>query len=52
MSKNEDDVTGLRNSLRENGVISTVRKREDFFEILVPSREISLAHKAIIDMEL
>ena len=52
MSKNEEDVICLRNSLRENGVISAVRKREDFFEILVPSREISLAHKAIIDMEL
>ena len=52
MSKNEDDVIGLRNSLRENGIISAVRKREDFFEILVPSREVSLAHKAIIDMEL
>lgn len=52
MSKNEEDVANLRNSLRENGIISTLRKREDFFEILVPSREVSLAHKAIIDMEL
>lgn len=52
MSKDAGDIDDLRNILRGNDVISAVRKREDFFELLVPSCEISLAHKAIIDMEI
>ena len=52
MSKNADEVTRLRNSLRDNAIISMLRKRDDFFEILVPSMEVSLAHKLIIDEEI
>lgn len=52
MSKDAGNIDDLRNILRGNDVISAVRKREDFFELLVPSCEISLAHKAIIDMEI
>ena len=52
MSKDERDIASLRSALRGNAVISSVRKREDFFELLVPSCEVSIAHKAIIDMEI
>jgi hypothetical protein len=52
MSKDAEDIENLRDVLRGNAVISSVRKKEDFFELLVPSCEVSLAHKAIIDMEL
>lgn len=52
MSKDERDIASLRSDLRGNAVISSVRKREDFFELLVPSCEVSIAHKAIIDMEI
>lgn len=52
MSKNDEDIRALRSALREAGVISAVRKKDDFFELLVPSCEVSLAHKAIIDIEI
>ena len=52
MSKDADNIAHLRDALRENAVISAMRKREEFFELLVPSREVSVAHKAIIDMEI
>ena len=52
MSKSADDIARLRNAFREIAVISAARKREDFFELLVPSCEVSLAHKTIIDMEI
>ncbi len=52
MSKNADEVTRLRNNLRDNAIISMLRKRDDFFEILVPLMEVSFAHKLIIDAEM
>ena len=52
MSKNSDDTDRLKDVLRGISVISTVRKRDDFFELLVPSMEVPAAHKAIIDMEI
>ena len=52
MSKREDEVARLKNTLRGKSVISMVRKRGDFFELLVPSMEVSLAHKSIIDEEI
>ena len=52
MSKNADDIARLRIALRGIAVISAVRKRDEFFELLVPSMEVSLAHKTIIDMEI
>ncbi len=52
MSKDADDIAHLRSTLRGNAVISAVRKKEDFFELLVPSCEVSLAHKTIIDTEI
>lgn len=52
MSKNEEEINRLRSAFRDNAIIASVRKRDEFFEILVPSREVSAAHKIIIDMEI
>ena len=51
MSKNAEDISRLRGELRNSAVITAVRERDGFFEILVPSKEVALAHKTIIDME-
>ena len=52
MSKNEGEVARLKGILKKSAVISMMRKRDDFFEILVPSAEVSLAHRSIIDVEI
>ena len=52
MSKNMDDIERLRVMLRDSSVISMVRRNDDFFEILVPSQEVSAAHRIIIDAEI
>ena len=52
MSKDASDIENLRLALKEINVISFVKKSDEFFTLLVPSREVSLAHKTIIDMEI
>ncbi|MBQ6907782.1 MAG: hypothetical protein IJR79_01255 [Clostridia bacterium] len=52
MSKDEGDILALRQALKNIKVISFVKKSDEFFTLLVPSREVSLAHKIIIDMEI
>lgn len=52
MSKNAGEVARLKGILKESAIISMLRKQDDFFEILVPSAEVSLAHKSIIDAEM
>lgn len=52
MSKDEKDVSLLRKALKDNNIISKIRKRDDYFEILVPSQEIASAHNVIIDTEI
>lgn len=52
MSKDEGDILALRQALKNIKVISFVKKSDEFFALLVPSREVSLAHKIIIDMEI
>lgn len=52
MSKDADDIFALRKALKGIRVISFVKKSDDFFTLLVPAREVSLAHKTIIDMEI
>ena len=51
MSKDTEGIGNLRQALKDIKVISFVRKNGDFFALLVPSREVALAHKTIIDME-
>lgn len=52
MAKDENDVSLLKVQLDEQGIMTMVRKVEDYIEILVPSREVDLAHNIIIDTEL
>ena len=52
MSKDKKDVSLLRKALKDNNIISKIRKRDDYFEILVPSQEIASAHNVIIDTEI
>ncbi|MDD6736307.1 MAG: hypothetical protein PUE13_08385 [Clostridiales bacterium] len=52
MSKDKKDVSLLRKALKDNSIISMIRKRDDYFEILVPSQEIASAHSVIIDTEI
>ncbi len=52
MSKDAEDIYALRKALKNIKVISFVKKSDDFFTLLVPSKEVSLAHKTIIDMEI
>lgn len=52
MSKDKKDVSLLRKALKDNNIISKIRKRDDYFEILVPSQEIASAHSVIIDTEI
>ena len=52
MSKDAADIEALRQALKNIKVISFVKKSDEFFTLLVPSREVSLAHKTIIDMEM
>ncbi len=52
MSKDAEDIYALRQALKSIKVISFVKKSAEFFSLLVPSKEISLAHKKIIDMEI
>ena len=52
MSKNADESVRLRKAFKEKAIISMLRERDGFFEILVPSMEVSLAHRTIIEMEI
>lgn len=52
MSKDAEDIYALRQALKNIKVIFFVKKSDDFFTLLVPSKEVSLAHKTIIDMEI
>lgn len=52
MAKDENDVSLLKVQLEDQGIMTMVRKSEDYIEILVPSSEVDLAHNIIIDTEL
>lgn len=52
MSKDAEDIDTLRQALKNIRVISFVKKSDEYFTLLVPSKEVSLAHKTIIDMEI
>ena len=52
MAKDEAGVMLLREKLDAAGIMTMVRGREEFMEILVPSREVDQAHNIIIDAEL
>ncbi len=52
MTKVESDILFLQDRLKDNNIITKIRKNDSFFEILVPEAELSLAHEIIIDAEI
>ncbi len=52
MTKNESDMSLLRKALDNSDIISIARKNDEYFEVLVPSAEVSMAHSVIIDTEI
>lgn len=52
MAKSEEDVKLLAQKLKENNIMTRIKKVDDFFEMLVPAEEMSDAHNIIIDSEI
>lgn len=52
MTKDENDISLIKNKLKDIDVIVMVRQRDDYFEVLVPSSEVSAAHNVIIETEI
>ena len=52
MAKSHGDVALLKKGLKDNDIISIVRKHDDFYEVLVPSLEVGSAHNVIIETEI
>ena len=52
MAKSEEDVKLLAQKLKENNIMTRIKKVDDFFEMLVPAEETSDAHNIIIDSEI
>ena len=52
MAKSEEDVKLLTKKLKDSNIMTRIKKVDDFFELQVPSEEISEAHNIIIDSEI
>lgn len=52
MTKDENHISLIKNKLKENEVITMVRKKEEYYEVLVPSAEVGIAHNIIIEAEI
>lgn len=52
MSRDIDDISLIKNTLKDNNIMTMQRVRGEYTEILVPSSEVSPAHNIIIDTEL
>lgn len=52
MAKNHGEVELLKKGLKDNNIISMVRKHDDYYEVLVPSLEVGSAHSVIIETEM
>ncbi len=52
ISQNGKDIERLKQALSKEEILYMVRSGDDYFEILVPSKEIGLAHNVIIDTEM
>ena len=52
MAKDEENVNLLLEKLKENHIMTRVKKVDDFFEVQVPASEMSEAHNIIIDTEI
>ena len=52
MTKDEIDISLIKNKLKENDIMSMIRKRDEYFEVLVPEGEVGIAHNVIIETEI
>lgn len=52
MAKDEELILSLKEKLVAGKVMTMLRTRDEFFEILVPSAEVDRAHGIIIETEL
>ena len=52
MTKDESGMSLLKNKLKDSDVMTMIRRREEYFEVLVPSAEVSIAHNIIIETEI
>ncbi|MBQ7986528.1 MAG: hypothetical protein IJ304_04600 [Clostridia bacterium] len=52
MAKDEENVNLILKKLKDNNIMARVKKVDDFFEVQVPSEEMTEAHNIIIDSEI
>lgn len=52
MAKDEENVNLILKKLKDNNIMTRVKKVDDFFEVQVPSEEMTEAHNIIIDSEI
>lgn len=52
MAKIEENIKLLKQKLKDNNIMTRVKKVDDFFEVMVPSQEMGEAHTIIIDTEI
>lgn len=52
MTKDEGNIALLKKKIQDDGILVILRKSEEYFELLVPSCEVSLAHNIIIETEI
>ncbi len=52
MTKNKEGAEALHRLLRDSGIISCMKKGEEFYELFVPAAEVDLAQDIILDTEI
>lgn len=52
MTRDENDISLIKNKLKDSNIIVMVRQKDEYFEILVPSGEVAIAHNIIIETEI
>ncbi len=52
MTKDESGISLIKNKLKDSDIMTMIRRREEYFEVLVPSEEVSIAHNIIIEAEI
>jgi len=52
MTKNEEEAKSIVFGLKQNSIISKIRRNDLFIEVLVPDAELNSAHKIIIESNL
>lgn len=52
ITKKEDNISHIRQLLRDGGIITSVKCCEEYYEILVPSCELAAAQGIIIETSI